>query len=286
MSFPSIAVTVPTWRRGQMFLNCVESLLKQTYKGHIEIMCVVDYEEYKRTDPYGRLSDQDLAEGLQGIASKGGFAGVRSVRIKRGPGRSNWRPGAIHFPVFEHWLQTKCDYVTYQFSDELSGPDRFMFQMSDLLARKEYWTYLPHVTNIDREGMQLGVSAYEFTRYRVPCNHLMTPSIIVHRESFERVGGLDFPLHAAARAEEWIQTHCAMLPGDPVTNRTWPQDLYRFRIHPESLGHEQRPNSKTYTESIAETGWVEEDHWRLWKRIAPIYDERAQIARRAMRRFP
>jgi hypothetical protein len=280
VTLPSVAITVPTWKRGEMFRKCVESLLSQDYAGHIEIMCVVDYEEPERVTPqsgqpyfpgYDKPTDLGVAQRLREIATSCGFAGLRSVRIKRGPGRSNWRPGAIHFPVFEHWLQTKCDYVSYQFSDEYSGPERISRQIRAMVNLEAQWSYCSEVEIINASGDKVGHNRYTFHRKKVPSNHLMTPTILVNRSSFESVGGLDFPLHAAAKAEEWIQTHCALI-GQPVGQGDY--DNYYFRVHEESLGHGQKPGSAAYQQGIAETGWVEEDHWRLWNRIAPIYQER------------
>jgi hypothetical protein len=261
-----------------MFRQCVTSLLEQSYPGHIEIMCVVDYEDPKEIKEGDSRGDMAYAESLQHQASKGGYPGVRSVRIKRGPGRSNWRPGSIHYPIFEHWIQTKCDFVSYQFSDEWSGKQRIELQMKLLLGDATYpkWSYCRQIEWVNRVGQKTGSRRYEFDRSRVPCNQLMTPSIIVHRNSFEDVGGLDFPLHAAAKAEEWIQTHCALL-GEP--NGVLGLDMYFFREHLESLGGSQTPGTQAYKDAILETGFVEEDHWRLWGRIANEYDVRVARAR-------
>ncbi len=274
MSLPSIAVTVPTWRRGPMFDQCVRSLLLQDYQGHIEVMCVVDHDPGQSSDAQ---SDLNIAKALQFLASSGSYAGLRSVRIKRGPGRSNWRPGAIHFPVFEHWLQTKCDLVTYQFSDEFSGPERLRVQVEKMHKYGDLWSYCTDVNIIDANGNDIGLWTYHWDRNRVPTNQLMTPTILINRNAFESVGGLDFPIHAAAKAEEWIQTH-ATLVGRPVGIAG--RDMYYFREHAESLGNNQKPQSNTYHEAIAETGWVEGDHWRLWNRILPIYNERIEKWRR------
>lgn len=278
-NFPSIAVTVPTWKRGDMFRRCVQSLLEQTYKGHIEIMCVVDHEPVRTTEepPFFYFDEGDIAiaKNLQLMAATANYPGMRSVRIKRGPGRSNWRPGAIHFPVFEHWLQTKCDLVTYQFSDELSGSTRFERQVERMIAIGRKWCYLRDVDVINGAGDFIRRQSFNFDRKRVPCNQLMTPSIIVDRVLFEAAGGLDYPLHVAAKAEEWIQTHCGLV-GNPADVSG--DGLYFFREHEESLGHGQKPGSKTYESSIAETGWVEEDHWRLWGRVENMYRTRATKA--------
>lgn len=280
-SLPSVAVTVPTWRRGEMFRKCVNSLLEQTYKGHIEIMCVVDYDPKEAIDEEDRwtepVPDIEIAKGLQERASTGTFAGLRSVRIKRGPGRSNWRPGAIHFPVFEHWLQTKCDLVTYQFSDEYSGPSRIELQVQAMLERSCKWSYCKEVSTIDGAGRKTGVTRYSFDRSRIPCNQLMTPSILVDRKAFFGVGGLDYPVHVAAKAEEWIQTHCALVGPEVCVPGS---DMYFFRVHNESLGYGQGPNSQTYQNAIAETGWVESDHWDLWNRVADVYCARVAAARK------
>jgi hypothetical protein len=263
-----------------MFDQCVRSLLLQDYQGHIEVMCVVDHDPGQSSDAQ---SDLNIAKALQFLASSGGYAGLRSIRIKRGPGRSNWRPGAIHFPVFEHWLQTKCDYVSYQFSDEWSGPTRFSTMIRDMQGNSQkapncLWGYCYSINIVNGAGNLIRRQDYPYEVARVPTNQLMTPSILVHRNSFEAVGGLDFPLHAAAKAEEWIQTHCAFIGVYPRAVRG--QDMYYFREHEESLGHGQKPQSKVYHEAIAETGWVEEDHWRLWDRILPLYNERIEKWRR------
>jgi hypothetical protein len=295
VALPSIAVTVPTWRRGEMFRQCVTSLLEQDYLGHIEVMCVVDHEpatvKTTRVHPkYGyqiELEDQGngdlrIAEELQFLAASGGpgggYSGLRSVRIKRGPGRSNWRPGAIHFPVFEHWLQTKCDYISYQFSDEWSGPTRLRYQMEQILDEAAKWSYCGRVEIAGGDGGVFSSRQYSFNPQSVPTNQLMTPSLLIHRQSFEEVGGLDFPIHAAAKAEEWIQTHCAFL-GKPA--RISHANMYFFREHPESLGNNQKPNSETYRTAIAETGFVEEDHWRLWHRVVNTYNSRIDTWRRS-----
>lgn len=277
MRYPTIAVAVPTWKRGNMFRDCVTSLLSQDYKGHIEVMCIIDHEDEQDLGPdHLENTDLGIALTMQGEALADKWAGMRSIRIKRGPGRSNWRPGAIHFPVFEHWIQTKCELVTYQFSDEMSGPSRFSSQVISMLDTKAQWSYLTHVNVINGAGQNTGYRGYGFDRGRIPCNQLMTPSIIVNKAAFELEGGLDYPLHTAAKAEEWIQTHCA-LTGSPVGIDG--SGLYYFREHDASLGHGQKPGSPTYYNSVLQTGWVEEDHWRLWNHIAGIYAKRVERAR-------
>lgn len=277
MRYPSIGITVPTWRRGNMFRDCVRSLLEQDYKGHIEIMCVIDHEDGEDLGPdYVENTDFGIALTLRGEALADRWAGMRSIRIKRGPGRSNWRPGAIHFPVFEHWIQTKCELISYQFSDEMSGPQRISSQIVAMLDSHAPWSYLTNVNVINKTGQIVGYHGYAFDRKRIPSNQLMTPSIIVNKTMFEQVGGLDYPLHAAAKAEEWIQTHCALI-GNPVSVDG--SGLYYFRQHLESLGHEHRPGSPMYHDAVLHTGWVEEDHWRLWNHIASIYAIRAEKAR-------
>ncbi|TXH10791.1 MAG: hypothetical protein E6R03_14990 [Hyphomicrobiaceae bacterium] len=262
----------------------VRSLLEQDYPGHIEVMCVVDHEEpvisdrnfgdldLGEVDRYSELTDLGIAFAMQKTAGAGGFAGLRSVRIKRGPGRSNWRPGAIHFPVFEHWLQTKCDLVTYQFSDEWSGPGRFRLQVEAM--KDADWCYLQKVNIVHPTG-KFVERQYTFDYKKLPCNQLMTPSILVKRERFFKIGGLDYPLHAAAKAEEWIQVACACL-GKPAVCSS--PDHYHFLEHADSLGNDQKPNSKTYDEAIAETGWLEADHWKLWAVAEPSHLERARRA--------
>lgn len=281
---PSVAITIPTWRRGDLFRKSVESLLKQDYLGHVEIMCVVDYQEPETGDIYDQsrgcypeLTDLAIAQDLQRLAIGGGYAGLRSVRIKRGPGRSNWRPGAIHFPVFEHWLQTKCDYVGYQFSDEYSHPSRIGMQVTGMLQGKALWSYCGNTHIVDYHDQTLEVRTYNWTRAAAGANTLMTPTILVNRNAFEAVGGLDYPLHAAAKAEIWIQTHCALM-GNPSVWRP-KEAAYYFIQHNESLGNGQKPGSTAYQQAINETGFLEEDHWRLWNRIDQIHNERVNRAR-------
>jgi hypothetical protein len=105
----------------------------------------------------------------------------------------------------------------------------------------------------------------------------MTPTILVNRNAFEAAGGLDYPIHAAAKAEIWIQTYCAVL-GNPAVWRP-KEAAYYFIHHDESLGNDQRPGSLAYKEAIDSTGFLEEDHWRLWNRIAHIHDNCARRAR-------
>lgn len=286
---PSVAITIPTWKRRELFKRSVESLLNQDYPGHIEVMCVVDHEDpsFDSTafgnldlcegDRYSEPNDLGIAYMMHKAAMAGGFPGLRSVRVKMGPGRSNWRPGAIHFPVFEHWLQTKCDYVGYQFSDEYSHPSRIGMQVAGMLQGKALWSYCGNTHIVDYHDQTLEVRTYNWARTAAGANTLMTPTILANRNAFEAVGGLDYPLHAAAKAEIWIQTHCALM-GNPSVWRP-KEAAYYFIQHNESLGNGQKPGSAAYQQAINETGFLEEDHWRLWNRIDQIHNERVNRAR-------
>jgi hypothetical protein len=99
-------------------------------------------------------------------------------------------------------------------------------------------------------------------------------SFLVRRREFIEVGGCDYPFHAGANAEAWIIAHCGLM-GDPAP-AGWP--MY-FRVHEEALGSGQGPGSSTYNESVSITGFMEEDHWRLWEAIRPVYEKRVSKAR-------
>lgn len=250
-----------------MFEQSLYSLLMQNYTGHIEIMVVDD----RSTD-----NTLEIVRIAQASAAANVFAGMRSVRLINGPGRCNWRPGAIHWPVFNQWLATKCKYVGYQFSDDYSDHRRVKIQIDGMEGFGLDWSYCKTVRFVDVNDKFVRKQNYEFTPRMLPSLHLMVPGMLVNAAKFREVGGLDFPIHVGAKAEEWIITHAALL-GKPVEAVG---ELFSFRLHDEALGAKQGPTSSTYVAAVNETGWVEEDHWALWRRVEHVHQAAAMKARK------
>lgn len=189
-----------------------------------------------------------------------------------GPGLCNWRPGAIHWPVFQAWLTTKSPFVTYLFSDDLSLPPRYARQVAVMKNLPQYPACYTgtEIVNGDGRTLKVLVPPPRLAFGGIPT---YTESLVIRREAFEAVGGLDFPIHAAAKAEAWIWAAC----GAAGQLAYIPHILgLRFREHPETIS---ASGKERYKAAVEKTRFFEEDHWRLWKRIEPRFEELVRKAK-------
>lgn len=264
---PSVSFVIPTWNRAHTLEQCIETLVNQDYSGPISVLVVDD----QSTD-----NTVGLVERWQTLAKDHQFP--REVKLQFGPGRSNWRPGAIHRPFFEHALTCKAEYVGYQFSDDYSSYNRVRLQVGEMQMRQKYWSYCRETKFVDLNGNVKSRKSHDFVRSRdmqASTGPLLPVyGFLVNRRKFIDAGGCDYPLHAGANAEAWISIHCGMT-SDPVIVDC---PMF-FRVHEEALGNKQKPGSSTYRESTSITGFVEEDHWALWAKIQDVYNLRAHQAR-------
>lgn len=202
-------------------------------------------------------------------------------QIIDGPGLCNWRPGAIHWPVFQAWLTTKAPFVTYLFSDDRVDPQRFRCQVGDLqlLAKDSKNVAANYVSTwiIDQQGRRRQpILAPE------PGPHLFggiptfTEGLVIDRQKFFDAGGLDFPIHVAAMAEAWIWAAAGAAGKVVRVNLMGPPQLLEFRQHPETISASGRAR---YFDAVQQTRFFEEDQWRLWRRIEPQFHELVRKAK-------
>lgn len=266
---PDVSFVIPTWNRAHTLDRCIGSLVDQSYPGSLEIVVVDDRSTDNTVGLVQKWRDH--------IAPKAAYP--RPIRLTYGPGRSNWRPGAIHRPFFEHCLMSKARFVGYQFSDDYSDMYRVESQVRAMMDLRKHWSFCRHSRYVDLNEKLLESKTHDWDRER-DLAYSRGPTLpvfgfLIERDRFILAGGCDYPLHAGANAEAWIIAHCAMT-SDPAIAEC---PMY-FRVHDEALGNKQKPGSDTYKKSIAETGFLEEDHWHLWGQIDSIYIHRLFQARK------
>lgn len=245
---PSLCIAIPAWNREAMLAECIAPL-RQELNYTVEIVVIDD-----------RSSD-----GTRRVAE------LYGCRIIDGPGYCNWRPGAIHWPVFHAWLTTKCPYISYIFSDDIPIPKTYASAISFL-----------------EEGKQKGITAVysdtvvvdaDKSRSRVavappPGPHLFggipayTESLVIAREPFIAVGGCDFPIHAAAMAEAWIWAAAGAAGRVCKLNRG---PALAFREHAGTLSAIGTPESELSARARLITNFGAEEAWALWRRAEPTF---------------
>lgn len=250
---PELSVAVPFHSLRQGYLKeCFESIVASKNVS-IEIIGIND-----------RSSD-----GARELAEK------YCNQIIDGPGFCNRRPGAIHWPVFQAWLTTRCPYVTYLFSDDRVEHLRYGAQVEDLKKTGASAAYT-HTTIIDSRGKAKhvvpapGVGPHLFGG--IPA---FTESLVLDRKKFFEVGGLDYPIHVAALAEAWIWAAAGAAGKLVRTDILGAGDL-EFREHPETI---TESGKTTYADHVKVTRFREEQHWELWNRVEQRYRELVEIAR-------
>jgi len=265
---PTVSIVIPIWNREHTLDQCIKSLVDQDYDGSIDVLLV----------------DDQSVDGTAALAHRWAELArmhprERTVRLQFGPGRSNWRPGAIHRPFFEHALTSKADYVAYQFSDDYSSRSRISMQIEGMQKWQRDWSFCGRTIFVNAGGQENRRVLHDFDRATkmVPATGPTLPvySFLVKREPFVSSGACDYPMHAGACAEAWIIAHCGIM-GDPYVV---PCSFF-FREHNEALGHGQGPQSQTYKDAVAHTGFLEQDHWLLWRHIEHVYNERVGEARK------
>lgn len=243
-----LCVVIPAWNREKMLSECLDALKNNTSVS-MEVW-VVDDRSTDRT--------RQVAESY-------------GCNIIDGPGMCNWRPGAIHWPVFQVWLMTKCPFITYLFSDDLSIAPRYNAQLEYMKLHPELSaTYAktkifrdkahPFLMGLDTTspypGAQLfgGIPTY-------------TESLVIRREPFIAAGGLDYPIHVAYNAEAWIWA-AAGAAGKVVPVNA---DGFYFREHADTLSKDLSSESAKGKAMEQKTGWGAADAARLWKVAEPKF---------------
>lgn len=188
-----------------------------------------------------------------------------------GPGLCNWRPGAIHWPVFQAWLTTKCPYVTYMFSDDRTTAMRYEEQLRRIKMEGAAAVFSP-TRLIDKDGRP-GRMIFPSPTPSFGGIHTFAETLVIDREKFFAVGGLDFPVHVAAKAEAWIWAAAGAAGKLRYVGVTG----FEFREHPETLSASA---SARYEKAVATTRFTEADQWKLWGRVEPRFGELCQKAAR------
>jgi hypothetical protein len=268
VSLPSVSFITLTWNREQMLLDCIRSLLQQDYEGSIHCHILDDKSTDNTVGSFQQLEKEANASAL-----------ARRVTYDMGPGYSNFRPGAIHGSFFHHVLNSDADYVGYQFSDDYCAHDRVRKQVEGMEEKGLRWSFCgtTHWTRADQSIARTQPHIFHRESQMVPAIGPTLPvyGFLVHRQSFIDVGGCDEPERAAACAEAWIVANCGLM-GDAHVADT----VMCFRVHPNNLGSTGRAGQKLYNEATAVTKMTEDDHWRLWREIEPVYKERVLRAQK------
>lgn len=236
--------------------------------GYLE-ECLASLEENRREVSLEIIGINDQADGeARSIAES------YCDQVINGPGLCNWRPGAIHWPVFQAWLTTKCPFVTYLFSDDLSNPPRYKTQLEVLKRYPELAGSFAPCQLAFPNGEAKGAPLFPNVD-GTSLIHFYTETLVLRRKPFEEVGGLDYPIHAAAMAEAWIWA-AAQAAGRLAYVNT---PGFIFREHPETLSASGTPESKRSVQASNETRWGAEETWALWRRIEPRFSDLVRKAK-------
>lgn len=237
-----LCVAVPAWNRETMLIECLRSL-----KGNTDVSMEIT------------VIDDRSSDGTRGVAEEFG------CKVIDGPGYCNWRPGAIHWPVFHTWLVTKCPYITYIFSDDRSRAPRLAAQLR-AMKEKGFAATFANTTLLDVDGYPsrtVKPKTGDFSFGGIPA---YTETLVIDRKKFVEAGGLDYPIHVAAQAEAWIWAAAGAAGRIAYVD----VDGFQFRKHPGTLTNDAK---NKYAEATAVTEFLEEDHWELWKRVTPRFFE-------------
>jgi glycosyltransferase involved in cell wall biosynthesis len=243
-----LCIAIPAWNREKMLEECLSPL---RFLGDVLEIVVID----------DRSSDETRKVAEQ-----------YAHRIIDGPGACNWRPGAIHWPVFHTWLTTKCPYISYIFSDDIPCTPFLSSAIAFLEANvgggcsAVYGDTL--VMNEDKTRSRVAVAPPPGPHLfgGIPC---YTESLVIARQPFIDAGGCDFPIHCATMAEAWIWA-AAGASGRVIKLNAGP--ALAFREHPGTLSV-NGPDSDLSRRSKAVTGFGAEEAWVLWQRAAPTFQQ-------------
>lgn len=247
---PDLCIVIPAWNREKLLAECLSSVFANT--GFSKEVWVVDDASTDNT--------KSVAESF-------------GCKIISGPGRCNWRPGAVHWPVFQGWMMTKAKYITYLFSDDLSLPSRYITQLNSF--KPEFSAVYADTTIIDGNGKTKRVHTaplkLNFGGIPTYCE-----SLVIDREKFIKAGGLDWPIHCAYMAEGYIWSACGA--GGLVRKADAPG--FCFREHANALSSGAVTGSAFDKQQRALTGWGGPEAIDLWTRVIPQYTNLTAIANR------
>lgn len=240
---PEICIAIPVWNREKLLHECLSSL--STNNIPMEVIVIDD----RSTD-----NTREIAKSF-------------GCKIIDGPGACNWRPGAIHWPVFQSWIITKAPYITYIFSDDLSEAPRLEAQLKTIRSGK--WSAITAPTTVINTAGKTIREVNPPTVLQFGSIPHYCETLLIDRQKFTDVGGLDYPIHAALNAEAWIWAACGAA-GDIASVSA---KGFKFREHPTALSSNATPDTQFSKDMEKLTGWGPNDAIRIFERARPKFEE-------------
>jgi glycosyltransferase involved in cell wall biosynthesis len=208
---PEVSVVIPSYNRGAMLIEAVESVLAQSFTD-IEIIVIDDGS----TDPTEALIQPYLDRITFRRQQNAGVAAARNhgIRLARGA------------------------FICFLDSDDQWRPNKLAVQLAVARSRPEYGLIASEIQAFDDRGLVEGrgkASMYKIRNGRVLddllfSNWIQTSTVMVRRECLEKVGGFDEDV--GQFGEDWLlwMRIAAEYPIYFV-----PEALVLYRMHEVSL---------------------------------------------------
>jgi glycosyltransferase involved in cell wall biosynthesis len=210
-SSPRVSVVIPTYNRGEMLVEAIESVLAQTFDG-FEVIVVDDGSK----DQTSKLLEPYLDRITYRLQQNGGVAAARNhgTRLSRG------------------------EYICFLDSDDKWVPEKLAIQVAIADAHPEYGLIATEIAGFDETGPVTGRSKSSMYKIRngyvleqlLFSNWIQTSTVLIHRKRLEQIGGFDEDI--GQFGEDWLLW---MRIASEYPIYFVPEALVQYRIHNENL---------------------------------------------------
>jgi glycosyltransferase involved in cell wall biosynthesis len=172
---PLVSVIVPTYNHGSFIGGAVQSVLEQTYD-HVEVIIIDNYSTDNTSEVLARINDSRVkAFKLRKTENQGAIAASRNYGVKQSSGEV-----LAFLDADDSWLPQKLTVQLPHLRDNVACVSADFIPTGDLKYCIKLFSFTPGEEYRDLSYANLVLQ-----------NSLVTSSIILKRDRFEKVGGFD-----------------------------------------------------------------------------------------------